>query len=105
MHEADMKLNIESNIADPDAFYERLIEAHNGLSDEDSHMLNAKLVLLLANHIGDVDVIDEALSLARRGLSAASARTERELVFECDAHAPADECADARNVVERQRGQ
>lgn len=40
------KLNIESNIADPDAFYEKLIDAHNGLTDEESHFTNAKLVLL-----------------------------------------------------------
>ncbi|MBB5414193.1 hypothetical protein OKW33_006753 [Paraburkholderia atlantica] len=59
------KLNIETNMADPDAFYEKLIEAHNGLTDEQSHFMNAKLVLLLANHIGDADVLLEALALAR----------------------------------------
>jgi hypothetical protein len=64
-----MKLNLESNIADPDAFYERLIDTHQGLSDEESHMLNAKLVLLLANHIGDSEAINEALAIARRGLA------------------------------------
>jgi hypothetical protein len=64
-----MKLLTETNLADPDAFYERLIDAHHGLSDEQSQMLNAKLVLLLANHIGDSDVISEALAIAR-GISA-----------------------------------
>jgi hypothetical protein len=64
-----MKLTTETNLADPDAFYERLIDAHHGLSDEQSQMLNAKLVLLLANHIGDIDVIGEALVIAR-GISA-----------------------------------
>jgi hypothetical protein len=64
-----MKLLTETNLADPDAFYERLIDAHHGLSDEQSQMLNAKLVLLLANHIGDTDVIGEALAIAR-GISA-----------------------------------
>jgi hypothetical protein len=62
------KLNIETNLADPDAFYEKLIDAHNGLTDEQSHFMNAKLVLLLANHIGDADVLVEALALARAGV-------------------------------------
>ncbi|MBC8747464.1 MULTISPECIES: DUF2783 domain-containing protein [Paraburkholderia] len=59
------KLNIETNMADPDAFYQKLIDAHSGLTDEQSHFMNAKLVLLLANHIGDADVLLEALALAR----------------------------------------
>lgn len=63
------KLNIETNLADPDAFYEKLIEAHNGLTDEQSHFMNAKLVLLLANHIGDADVLVEALAIARAGVA------------------------------------
>ena len=63
------RLNIESNIVDPDAFYERLIDAHNGLTDEESQFMNAKLVLLLANHIGDNDVLKEALAMARHGLA------------------------------------
>jgi len=71
------KLNIESNIADPDAFYEKLIDAHNGLTDEESHFMNAKLVLLLANHIGDADVLSEALALARASASTANAAQEQ----------------------------
>jgi Protein of unknown function (DUF2783) len=51
-----------------DAFYEALICAHEGLSDEQSHTLNARLVLILANHIGDLTVLQEALTLARRSL-------------------------------------
>ncbi|BAN25603.1 putative uncharacterized protein [Caballeronia insecticola] len=66
-----MKLTLELNIADHDAFYERLIDTHNGLSDEQSQMLNAKLILLLANHIGDGDVLKDALTMARHGLVAA----------------------------------
>jgi hypothetical protein len=62
-------LNIEPNIADMDGFYERLIEAHNGLSEADSHLVNAKLVLLLANHIGDIDVLKDAFAMARAGVS------------------------------------
>jgi len=62
-------LNIEPNIADMDAFYEQLIEMHRGLSDADSQLVNAKLVLLLANHIGDIDVLKEAFAIARAGVS------------------------------------
>lgn len=51
-----------------DDFYEALIETHRGLTDAQSELLNAKLVLLLANHIGDLSVLREALSLARDGL-------------------------------------
>ncbi|SAK78680.1 hypothetical protein AWB81_03826 [Caballeronia arationis] len=64
-----MKLNIETNIADYDGFYERLIDTHNGLSEEESQMVNAKLVLLLANHIGDAEVLIEALALARKSVA------------------------------------
>lgn len=53
------------NLPAPDDFYQALIEAHRGLSDEQSMALNARLVLLLANHIGDLDVLREALRLAR----------------------------------------
>jgi hypothetical protein len=63
------RLNIESNLADPDAFYQNLIDAHNGLTEEESHFMNAKLVLLLANHLGDADVLREALALARAGVN------------------------------------
>ena len=52
----------------PDDFYEALIEAHRGLSDAQSEMLNARLVLLLANHVGDMQVLREALAAAREGL-------------------------------------
>jgi hypothetical protein len=62
-------LNIETNLADPDAFYEMLIEAHNGLTDEESHFMNAKLVLLLANHIGDAEILRDALARARAGVA------------------------------------
>jgi hypothetical protein len=52
-----------------DAFYERLIDSHRGLSDEQSRLVNARLILLLANHIGDLAVLDEALAAARRGIA------------------------------------
>jgi hypothetical protein len=50
-----------------DEFYDNLIDAHNGLSDEQSEALNARLILLLANHIGDLQVLREALRCAREG--------------------------------------
>lgn len=51
-----------------DDLYEALLEAHEGLSAADSAALNSRLILLLANHIGDVDVIRQALSAARASL-------------------------------------
>lgn len=63
-------LNIESNIARPDDFYEALIDMHRDLSPEQSHLINAKFILLLANHIGDEDVLREAMQRARDGVVA-----------------------------------
>lgn len=60
-------LNVEPNIASPDEFYEELVSLHRGLSDEQSKLVNAKLILLLANHIGDMDVLRAAMSAAREG--------------------------------------
>jgi hypothetical protein len=51
-----------------DAFYDRLVSAHRDLSDAQSEMLQARLVLLLANHIGDLRVLDEAIAIAREGV-------------------------------------
>ncbi len=48
-----------------DDFYEALIDAHHGLSDEQSEALNARLILPLANHIGDLRVLREALAAAK----------------------------------------
>ena len=53
-----------------DDFYEALIDTHRNLSDEQSALVNAKLILLLANHIGDMQVLREALSLARADVAA-----------------------------------
>lgn len=61
-----MRLNTQPNIAAPDDFYADLIAAHEGLSDDDSAALNARLILLLANHIGDREALSEALALARQ---------------------------------------
>jgi hypothetical protein len=48
-----------------DAFYEALMQAHEGLDESQSQLLNARLILLLANHIGDLDVLKQAIELAR----------------------------------------
>jgi hypothetical protein len=62
-----MPLNIEPAIVKADDFYEALIDTHRDLTLEQSQMVNAKLILLLANHIGDLDVLRDALKRARDG--------------------------------------
>jgi adenosine deaminase len=66
-----MALNTEPNIADPDDFYEALIEIHRDLTPEQSHVVNAKLILLLSNHIGDIDILREAMQKARDDITPA----------------------------------
>lgn len=74
-----MALNLNPNFSEPgkryfqtfspgDDFYEALIDTHRDLSDEQSNLVNAKLVLLLSNHIGDMSVLREAMRLARDGV-------------------------------------
>jgi hypothetical protein len=58
------KLTTKPNIKDPDGFYANLLGAHEGLSQEESAAFNARLVLLLANHVGDMAVLKEALAAA-----------------------------------------
>jgi hypothetical protein len=58
-------LNTEPNLAAPDDFYEQLIAMHRGLSEAESVRVNAKLILLLANHIGDPQVLEQAMEAAR----------------------------------------
>jgi len=52
-----------------DDFYQALIDSHRGLDDEQSRLVNARLILLLANHIGDLRVLGEALAAARAGVT------------------------------------
>ncbi|MNL52804.1 hypothetical protein D3C87_1760070 [compost metagenome] len=59
-------LTTAPNIDVPDDFYEALIEAHQGLSTHESHAFNARLVLVLANHIGSLPVLREAFAAATR---------------------------------------
>ncbi|MGI9026393.1 MAG: DUF2783 domain-containing protein [Burkholderiaceae bacterium] len=65
-------LNIEANLARPDDFYELLIDTHRDMTREESELVNCKLILLLANHVGDLDVLRDAMTRAREGV----ARTE-----------------------------
>jgi hypothetical protein len=60
-----MMLNRSPNIADPDGFYAELIDSQRDLSEEEALLMNARLILLLANHIGDRGVLGEAISQAR----------------------------------------
>ncbi len=62
-----------------DAFYEQLVAAHRGLTDAASGALNARLVLLLANHVGDAAVVAETIAAARRGLDSGGTGNEQEL--------------------------
>jgi hypothetical protein len=75
-----MPLHTQPHFSDPgtrsrwaytpgDAFYDALIAAHQGLSDEQSELFNARLILLLANHVGDLAVLREAIALARAGVA------------------------------------
>jgi len=61
-----------------DAFYDRLVSAHRGLDDAQSDLLQARLLLLLANHIGDLRVLDEAIALARQGVVPEAAEPAKE---------------------------
>ncbi len=61
-------LNTSPNLDDCDKVYEALINAHNDLSDDESSKLNARLILLLINHIGDEDVIMEAITAAKSNM-------------------------------------
>ncbi len=63
-------LRTSTGFSDADGFYQQLIELHQDLSESESHALNARLLLLLANHIGDQQVLGEAM---RRALAAGSA--------------------------------
>ena len=74
-----MALNLNPNFAETgkryfnayspgDDFYEMLISTHRDLSDEQSELLNARLILILANHIGDLGTLREALTIAREGV-------------------------------------
>jgi hypothetical protein len=62
-------LDLDSRFPDPDEAYNAIIDAHRGLDEAASAALNARLILLLANHIGDHDVLRQALALAHKGIA------------------------------------
>lgn len=57
-------LNTKPNITKPDDFYQALLALHEGKTEQESHTLNTRLILILANHIGDMEVLKEALEAA-----------------------------------------
>ncbi|SLN62452.1 DUF2783 domain-containing protein [Pseudooctadecabacter jejudonensis] len=59
-------LTLDPNIPDPDGFYDDLLKAHEGLNEAESMALNARLILVLANQIGDRDILRAALAAARQ---------------------------------------
>lgn len=65
-------LDTHPNLAAPDDVYEMLVDAHRGLTDAQSQRVNVRLVLLLANHVGDPQVIGEAIAAAVQDLSTAN---------------------------------
>jgi Protein of unknown function (DUF2783) len=73
-----MALSTSSNFAKPDDAFRMIVEAHRGLSDAQSADLDAKLVLLLANHIGDLEVLRAAIELAKRRLEDGSRQQQQQ---------------------------
>ena len=71
-----MPLNTAPHFDAADAFYEALIDAHRALTTSQSHELNAKLVLLLANHVGETAALREALDAARASVLHAAPETK-----------------------------
>jgi hypothetical protein len=55
------------HLQDADGFYEQLLDAHQGLSKDESELLNARLILLLANQVGDAQVLKECIEAAKPG--------------------------------------
>ncbi len=64
-------MNTQPNFSDPDGFYERLVDAHDGLSADQSVELNARLILLLANQIGDAAVLYQCIDAALKPFASA----------------------------------
>ena len=62
-------LNTEPNLKAPDDIYEALVAVHRDLDPEQSRLVNAKLILLLANHIGDESVLRAAIAKARQDIT------------------------------------
>ena len=61
-----MSLTLDPNILDPDDFYDELLRAHEGLSSTESEALNARLILVLCNHIGNREILSQAFDAAKQ---------------------------------------
>ncbi|UGY06444.1 DUF2783 domain-containing protein [Bradyrhizobium quebecense] len=73
-----MALSTSSNFVSPDDAFRAIVEAHRGLTEAQSADLDAALVLVLANHIGDLDVLREAIALAKRRTLDASQQQQQQ---------------------------
>ncbi|MGA2054389.1 MAG: DUF2783 domain-containing protein [Bradyrhizobium sp.] len=73
-----MALQTRSNFERPDDAFRAIVEAHRGLSDEASADLDAALVLILANHIGDLELLGEAIALAKRRMLEANQQQQQQ---------------------------
>jgi hypothetical protein len=73
-----MALSTDSNFSRPDDAFRAVVEAHRGLSDAQSADLDAALVLILANHIGDLGVLREAIELAKRRMATSEQQAQQQ---------------------------
>jgi hypothetical protein len=73
-----MALSTSSNFARPDDAFRAVVEAHRSLSETESADLDATLVLILANHIGDIDVLRDAIALAKRRMQDAASQQRQQ---------------------------
>jgi hypothetical protein len=73
-----MALSTRSNFTRPDDAFRMIVEAHRGLDDAQSADLDAAVMLILANHIGDLDVLREAIDLARQSLTDAGRQRQQQ---------------------------
>ncbi len=77
-----MALSTNSNFAKPDDAFRAVVEAHRGLSEKQSADFDAALILILANHIGDIDVLREAIVLAKRSAIDAGQQQQQQQQYE-----------------------
>ena len=93
-----MTLSTASNFAKPDDAFRAIVEAHRGLSEAQSADLDAALVLVLANHIGDIAVLNEAIALAKRRMLDASQQQQQQQ--QQQQHEPAVIASAAKQSIE-----
>jgi hypothetical protein len=73
---AERLLYTHANLESPDQVYQQLVDAHRDLDASQSALLNARLILLLVNHIGDAAVVTQAIAAAREGLEGTAMNSE-----------------------------